>query len=282
MQEPLVTSPLLAHENKDFMESPQGRQVRILSEFLAPDVNFEQAKVKHTMVLFGSARILPPDVLQEQLNSLNPDRPEDAIKRLRLQKLQLVARYYDDARELGRRLSVWGKGRPEKYAVCTGGGPGIMEAGNRGAFDAKGASAGLNIQLPYEQHPNPYINPELNLQFRYFFIRKFWFLFKARCLVAFPGGWGTFDELFETLTLMQTHKIPKIPILIFGESFWKKLVNWEYFKETAMIDDADMDLIKFTDSVDEGFQWLVQEMEKRAPEYEGKESALGHTFGTIH
>jgi len=272
---------MLAHENKDFINSPQGRQVRILSEFLAPDINFERAKVRHTMVLFGSARILAPEVLAEQRASLNSARVEDHAKLARLAKLEPLCRYYEDARELARRLSVWGKGRPERYAVCTGGGPGIMEAGNRGAFDAKGASIGLNIQLPFEQHPNPYINPELNLQFRYFFIRKFWFLFKARCLVAFPGGWGTLDELFETLTLMQTHKIPHMPVLIFGASYWKKLLNWEYLVETAMIDEEDMKFFHFSDSVDDAFQWLVTEMERLAPKFEGQFEPLGHSFGSI-
>jgi len=281
MNEPLTTPPLLAHENKEFMNSPQGRQVRILSEFLAPDVNFEKAKVRHTMVLFGSARVLSPEVLTEHRASLNPARIEDQPKIARLDKLESMGRYYEDARELARRLSVWGKGRPERYAVCTGGGPGIMEAGNRGAFDAKGASVGLNIQLPYEQHPNPYISPDLNLQFRYFFIRKFWFLFKARCLVGFPGGWGTMDELFETLTLIQTHKIPQMPVLIYGTSYWKKLINWDAFVETGMIDEVDMKLFHFSDDVDDAFQWLIGEMERLAPNFEGQFEPLGHTFGSI-
>lgn len=278
MKEPLKTSPLLAHENLEFLSSPQARQVRILSEFLSPDTNFEKSQIKHTMVLFGSARILPQDELDAKLAALNPNDPHDEIKRKRLNKLAHMCKYYDASRELGRRLSVWGKSRPERYAVCTGGGPGIMEGGNRGAFDANSPSIGLNIQLPYEQHPNPYIDPDLNFQFHYFFIRKFWFLFKARCLVAFPGGWGTFDELFETLTLMQTHKIPRIPVLVFGESYWKKLVNWEYFIETAMIDDDDMNYIKFTDSVDEGYVWLAEQMEKNAKDYEGRGEVLAGTF----
>ena len=281
MQEPLTTSPLLAHENKAFMNSSQGRQVRILSEFIAPDVNFENAKVRHTMVFFGSARILPQDVLEEQRATLNPSKVEDIAKLAKLARLEPLCRYYDDSRELARRLSVWGKSRPERYSICTGGGPGIMEAGNRGAFDARSPNIGLNIQLPFEQHPNPYISPELNLQFRYFFIRKFWFLFKARCLVGFPGGWGTLDELFETLTLIQTKKIEPIPVLIFGSEYWKKLVNWEYLVEVGMIDEADMKLFHFSDSVDEAFQWLVSEMEKLAPTFEGQYEHLGHSFGNI-
>lgn len=282
MHEPISSSPLLAHENKDFMNSNQGRQVRILSEFIAPDVNFEHAKVRHTMVFFGSARILPRDVLEQQQASLNPQRPEDRIKLARLAKLEPMCRFYEDSRELARRLSVWGKSRPERYAICTGGGPGIMEAGNRGAFDAKSPTVGLNIQLPFEQHPNPYISPELNLQFRYFFIRKFWFLFKARCLVGFPGGWGTLDELFETLTLIQTKKIGPIPVLIFGSEYWKKLVNWDQLVDTGMIDESDMKLFHFSDSVDEAFQWLVAEMERLAPTFEGQHEPLGHSFGNIH
>lgn len=281
MYEPKTTSPLLAHENKEFLNSAQGRQVRILSEFIAPDVNFEQAKIHHTMVFFGSARTLSPEVIAEQRASLNPNRPEDLPKLARLKKLEPLARYYDDSRELSRRLSVWGKSRPEKYAICTGGGPGIMEAGNRGAFDAKTPTIGLNIQLPFEQHPNPYISPELNLQFRYFFIRKFWFLFKARCLVGFPGGWGTLDELFEALTLIQTKKIAPIPVLVFGSAYWKSLVNWDQLVESGMIDAEDLKLFHFSDSVDEAFQWLVTEMEKQAPTFEGQHEPLGHSFGSI-
>lgn len=272
--------PLLAHENTKFLESSQGRQVRILSEFLAPDVSFSAEKVFHTIVVFGSARIMPPEEIEKRLSGLDPQK--DAQERLRLQRLKATSHYYEECRELSRRLSVWGKGRPEKYALCTGGGPGIMEAGNRGSFDADGLSAGLNIHLPFEQHSNPYITPELNLQFRYFFIRKFWFLFKARCLVAMPGGWGTMDELFEALTLIQTHKTHSIPVLIYGSDFWKKLINWDMLVETAMIDQSDLDLFHFSDNVDEGFQWLVEQMEKRAPEYEGKQVPLGTAFGGMH
>ncbi|HSQ42935.1 MAG TPA: TIGR00730 family Rossman fold protein [Fibrobacteraceae bacterium] len=276
MQEPAHSTPLLAHENKEFLNSAQGRQVRILSEFIAPDVNFEKSDIRHTMVFFGSARILSPETLRTQRAA-----QKDPKKLKRLDKLEPLARYYEDAQELARRLSTWGKARPERYAICTGGGPGIMEAGNRGAFDAQGKTIGLNIQLPYEQHPNPYISPELNLQFRYFFIRKFWFLFKARCLVGFPGGWGTLDELFETLTLIQTHKIEKIPVLIFGSEYWKQLLNWDYLVETTMIDAEDMELFHFSDSVDEAFQWLVTEMERLAPTVEGRSEPLGHSFGNI-
>jgi len=281
MQEPIKSNPLLAHENKEFLNSSQGRQVRILSEFIAPDVNFEHSKIRHTMVFFGSARILPHDALLEQRAALDPSRSEDIAKLARLARVEPLCRYYDESRELARRLSVWGKSRPERYSICTGGGPGIMEAGNRGAFDAKCPNIGLNIQLPFEQHPNPYISPELNLQFRYFFIRKFWFLFKARCLVAFPGGWGTLDELFETLTLMQTKKIDPIPVLIFGSEYWKKLVNWDYLVEVGMVDETDMKHFHFSDSIDDAFQWLVTEMERLAPTFEGQFEPLGHSFGSI-
>lgn len=282
-QEKLPESPipLLAHQNQAFLNSPQGRQVRILSEFIAPDVTFDRHRIRHTMICFGSARTLPPDELAKRKAALDPNKAEDQAQLKRLARLEPMARYYDECRELSRRLSVWGKSRPEVYALCTGGGPGIMEAGSRGAYDAKSPNIGLNIQLPYEQHPNPYITPELNLQFRYFFIRKFWFLFKARCLVAFPGGWGTMDELFEALTLIQTHKIDPLPVLIFGESYWKSLVNWDLMVESAMIDPDDMKYVKFTDSVDEGFQWLAAEMERRAPQYEGQFEPLGHSFSGI-
>ncbi|NLB63277.1 MAG: LOG family protein [Fibrobacter sp.] len=271
----------MAHENMDFLNSPQGRQVRILSEFLAPDVSYETSKVKHTIACFGSARTLPQEEIDELRAKLDPNADNYEREKLRLERLEKIAQSYDDCRELSRRLAIWGKNRPEFYALCTGGGPGIMEAGNRGASDADCLNVGLNIKLPYEQHPNPYISPELNIQFRYFFIRKFWFLFKARALVVFPGGWGTFDELFEVLTLIQTGKIETLPILIFGSEFWKTVVNWDYLVETAVIDPEDMDYMKFSDDIDESYQWLVGELEKRAPKYEGKNIPLGHSFGGI-
>lgn len=280
-KKPHSETPLMAHENIEFMNSPQGRQVRILSEFLAPDVTFDTNAVKHTIACYGSARTLPQNEIDAIRAKLDPQSANFAKESKRLERLEKIAQSYDDCRELSRRLAIWGKNRPELYAVCTGGGPGIMEAGNRGASDADCPNIGLNIKLPYEQHPNPYISPELNIQFRYFFIRKFWFLFKARALVIFPGGWGTFDELFEALTLIQTGKIEPLPVLVFGSEFWKTAVNWDYLVETAVIDPEDMEYVKFSDDVDEAYAWLVAELEKRAPQYEGQAVTLGHSFSGI-
>lgn len=271
-------TPLMAHQIEEFMESPHGRQVRMLSEFIAPGVTFDKQRVQHTIAFFGSARTLGT----ADLKNAKRKHAEDHKMMERLVGLEKVSSYYDDAHELARRLGEWAKGRTDGYAICTGGGPGIMEAGNRGAHDAGVPSIGLNIKLPFEQHPNPYIDDELNLQFHYFFIRKFWFLYLAKALVAFPGGFGTLDELFETLTLIQTRKVVKrIPIVIYGSTFWKKLINWDMLVETAMIDKEDMHLIRFCDTVDEAYDYLTKELEEQAKKYEGKRMTAGNAFGEI-
>ena len=252
--------PLISYYDKNFLESTAGRQVRMLSEFIAPGVTFQEEKIKNTIVFFGSARTLSMSEIQKQRK-----KTKDPKKLARLKHLENVAEYYDLARELAKRLGKWmNYPRHESYAICTGGGPGIMEAGNRGADDMGSPSIGLNIKLPFEQHSNPYITDCLNLQFRYFFIRKYWFLNLARALVAFPGGFGTLDELFEILTLIQTQKYAqKMPVVIFGTKFWKKLVNWDYLVETGMIDKEDLSLFKFCDSVDEAYDYITSILEKQ-------------------
>ncbi len=270
--------PLMAHQDEEFMSGPHGRQVRMLSEFIAPGVIFDKRRVRHTIAFFGSARTLSVADVAAALAK----HPEGSKEHKRLLGLQKVARYYDDAHELGKRLGEWAKGRKDGYAICTGGGPGIMEAGNRGAHDVGLPSVGLNIQLPFEQHPNPYIDDALNLQFHYFFIRKFWFLYLAKALVVFPGGFGTLDELFETLTLIQTRKVIKrIPIVIYGSEFWKKLINWDLFVETSMIDKDDLELVRFCDTVDEAYDYLTKELEALAPNHEHRHMTAGNAFGEI-
>ena len=178
-----------------------------------------------------------------------------------------MAESYNAARELGQKLGKWANKRHQGYAIMTGGGPGIMEAGNRGATDVGTPSIGLNIKLPFEQHPNPYLDDALNLQFRYFFIRKYWFLKKARALVVFPGGFGTLDEMFEMLTLIQTDKYAQqLPVVIFDSKFWKKALNWEFFAETGMINKEDLKLFKFCDTVDEAFDFITNTLEKQDSE----------------
>lgn len=250
----------MMYHNPEFMDSDIGRPIRILSEFLGPHQVFEQEDVRNTIVFFGSARTLPMSEIKKRTKGCT-NKKELA----RLKALANVAEYYDAARELGAKLGKWANKRKEGYAIMTGGGPGIMEAGNRGASDVGTPSIGLNIKLPFEQHPNPYIDDELNLQFRYFFVRKYWFLKKARALVAFPGGFGTMDELFEMLTLVQTNKYAQtMPIIVFGSEFWKKTVNWEYFVETGMINKEDLNLFHFCDDVDEAYKIITETLEKQS------------------
>ena len=253
----------MAYLNEEFMESDAGRPLRILSEFYAPQQVFEQEEIDNTIVFFGSARTLPPDEIKKRRKGCK-DKKELA----RLARLEKVAESYNAARELGQRLGKWANKRHQGYAIMTGGGPGIMEAGNRGATDVGTPSIGLNIKLPFEQHPNPYLDDALNLQFRYFFIRKYWFLTKARALVVFPGGFGTLDEMFEMLTLIQTDKYAQqLPVVIFDSKFWKKAVNWEYFAETGMINPEDLKLFKFCDTVDEAYDFITGVLDKQEEEW---------------
>lgn len=282
MKKKQASSPLLAHENLQFLNSHAGRQVRMLSEFISPGITFDKAHIKHTVPFFGSARTLSPATIRAERKTLNPRKKADKERLEKLEGLAKVARYYDDARNLARRISEWSKKLPETYAICSGGGPGIMEAANRGACDAKAPSVGLNIALPFEQHPNPYISPQLNLQFHYFFIRKFWFLYLAKGLVVFPGGFGTLDELFETLTLVQTKKILKpIPVVLFGRDFWSRVLDLEYLSETGMIDQADLSLFQLCDEVDEAYDWITAKMEENRARWEGKGFHAHHAFGEI-
>jgi uncharacterized protein (TIGR00730 family) len=218
-------SPIpLAYQDMSFMEGDDARPLRILAEYIAPMSAFERERISDTIVFFGSARI-------------HPDGP--------------LARYYDEARELARLVTAWSKGlasHAHRYVVCTGGGPGIMEAANRGASDAGGLTVGLNIGLPHEQRPNPYITHGLSFEFRYFFMRKLWFALLARALVVFPGGFGTLDEMFEVLTLMQTRKVDRrIPVVLYGSGYWKEVVNFEALVKHGTIDREDLALFRFAD-----------------------------------
>ncbi len=267
--------PRLASYNPEFLESDAGRQIRILSEFLAPETTFDKEKVESTVVFFGSARTLPPAEIKKQKKKAKTE-----AEHLRLTRLESVAPYYEDASELAKRLGEWSKKQKIPLAICTGGGPGIMEAGNRGAHEAGVQSIGLNIKLPFEQQSNPYISPELNLQFRYFFIRKFWFLFNARALVIFPGGFGTFDEMFEALTLIQTNKLYNdIPVVVYGSEFWNRILRWEGFVETGMISPEDLKLFKICDDVDTAFKHLTTELKKSFSEKSPK--TRSQAFGSF-
>ena len=252
----------MIYHNMDFIDSDNGRPIRIIAEFMAPNQIFQQEGVQNTIVFFGSARTLPMSEIKKRMKGCK-DKKELA----RLKRLEAVAEYYDAAHELGAKLGRWANKQHKGFAIMTGGGPGIMEAGNRGANDVGTSSVGLNIRLPFEQHPNPYIDDKLNLQFRYFFIRKYWFLRMARALVIFPGGFGTLDEAFEMLTLIQTDKYAQqMPVVIFDSNFWKKALNWEFFAETGMINPDDLKLFKFCDTVDEAYDFITSRLEEQSEE----------------
>jgi uncharacterized protein (TIGR00730 family) len=231
----------LAYKNEKFLATSEARSVRILSEYTYPLSQFRREKIHDTIVFFGSARI--------QDDSKLPDGSPHPL-----------ARYYDEARELARQMTVWSDGlanTTRRFVVTTGGGPGIMEAANRGAADAGGKTMGLNIALPFEQYPNPYLTPELSFEFNYFFMRKFWFAYMAKALVVFPGGFGTFDELFELVTLAQTRKLEKqLIIILYGSSFWNEVINFEALSRHGLISPADLKLFQFADDTETAFNLL--------------------------
>ncbi len=248
----LMCSPSfrMAYQDPDLMEQPQLRSVRLQLEAIKPELALEKAKIDSTIVVFGSARIPAPDDALHHVQVAEmtlSESPKDKRRQAKLQQakhLQDLSRYYIMAQEFSRLVAEECKHDIRKnYVIITGGGPGIMEAANRGAWDAEMPSIGLNIKLPREQQPNRYISPDLCFQFHYFAIRKMHFLLKAKALVAFPGGFGTLDELFEALTLRQTGRMQRIPIILFGtKNFWDKVINFDFLVESGVIDDADLDL----------------------------------------
>ena len=263
--------PLKAYNNLDFINSSDGREIRVLCEFMEPRTRFRKKHVRDTIVCFGSARTLPQDVAQENLAkaeqdiALNGTTTEEQHQTLAKAKRDVImARYYEDAANLAERITEWSMNLPKgqhNFTICTGGGPGIMEAANRGAHRAGGESIGLNISLPFEQHPNPYQSADLTFEFHYFFIRKFWFLYLAKAVVVFPGGFGTLDEMFEVMTLIQTNKTDKkIPFVIYGEQYWRDVLNLEKLQEWGMICEKDLELFHFSDDVDEAFEYLKGEL----------------------
>jgi len=258
--------PLKAYKNADFLKRREARTMRILSEYLEPETRFEDFNVSDTIVFFGSARVLPQSDAKAALKALKANGSVDDIANA--ERDLAMARYYEDARELAKRLTMWSKelesGR-RRFVVCTGGGPGLMEAANRGASEARGLNIGLNISLPHEQNNNPYISRELNFEFNYFFMRKFWFTYLAKALVAFPGGFGTLDEFFELMTLLQTQKLGKtMPIVLYGTSYWNEVINFDAMVRHGTISASDLDLFKRLDSVDEAFDFITGELNKAA------------------
>jgi uncharacterized protein (TIGR00730 family) len=254
---PEKISPL-AYENPDFLNSPDGRILRIMSEYVEPLARFRREQIQDTVVFFGSARFHSLEDARRALEEAGSSAEEAAQKMVRA-KMDM-ARYYEDARRMAFLLSEWAShipARRRRFVVTTGGGPGIMEAANRGAREAGAKTIGLNIRLPFEQSSNPYITPALNLEFHYFFMRKFWFAYLAKALVIFPGGFGTLDELFEILTLAQTQKLAKkILVVIYGSEYWNRLINFQTMVDAGAISAKDLELFKMVDTPEEGFEFL--------------------------
>ena len=251
-------SPPLAYQDEGFLDSEDGRPLRILSEYLGPLHRFRLANVHDTIVFFGSARIAG-------------DGP--------------FSRYYQEARELARLVTLWSKSlssHAHRYVICSGGGGGIMEAANRGASEAGGRTIGLNISLPREQRPNAYVTRELSFEFRYFFMRKLWFAHMARALVVFPGGFGTLDELMEILTLAQTRKLDqRIPVLLYGSGYWREIINFEALVRHGMIDEKDLALFQYADDPNQALALLQRDLESQA-EHPNPSFAHSRTRASAH
>ena len=260
MSDDKLKSAPLAYENPTFLNSPDGRVLRLLAEYTEPLTRFRREQIQDTVVFFGSARFQGKEGANRILGELEKTGVASEAERKKAMALVDTARYYEDARRMAYLLTEWSKqipARRRRFVVTTGGGPGIMEAANLGAQEAGGKTIGLNINLPFEQNPNPYITPSLNFEFHYFFMRKFWFAYLAKALVIFPGGFGTLDELFEILTLAQTQKLAKkILVVIYGSEYWKSLINFDAMIDAGTINAADLDLFHMADSPEEGFEYL--------------------------
>ena len=254
----------LAYDDFDFMMRDELRPVRLQLELLKPELAQTDLGITSTVVVFGSARINGDDEARQELAAAerawneNPDDLTLANNLAIARRIATKSHYYEEARKLGALITSEAKKRKCSWIVVTGGGPGIMEAANRGATDADGKSMGLNIVLPHEQKPNPYITPELCFQFHYFAIRKMHFLMRAIALVAFPGGFGTLDELFEALTLIQTKKVKRIPVILFGQLYWEKIINFDALVEEGAITACDRELIQYAETAEQAWQLILK------------------------
>ena len=277
---PALAAAPLAYENPTFLNGPDGRLIRIVAEYMEPLARFRREHIQDTVVFFGSARFRGREEVDHALELLDntgsrnaaPSEEQPAsvpdiaagkateLQRKRAVAAVAMARYYEDARRLAQMLTRWAAkipSRRHRFVVTSGGGPGIMEAANRGAYEAGGKTIGMNIRLPFEQAPNPYITPSLNFEFHYFFMRKLWFAYLSKALVVFPGGFGTLDEMFEILTLAQTRKLAKkITVVVYGSEYWKRVFNLDALVDTGSISPKDIELFQFADTPEQAFELL--------------------------
>ena len=269
--EQILRSPSyrVAYKDIEFLSDRRLRPMRMELELLKPELALREAKVRSTIVVFGSTRIVEPAEAERNLHRAKatladtPDDPRRQRAVARAKRIAAKSEYYEHAREFARLVSAECQQNEQcDYVVVTGGGPGIMEAANRGAYDAEAKSIGLNVQLPHEQEPNPYISPELCFQFHYFAMRKFHFILRAKGLVVFPGGFGTLDELFDALTLRQTGRMQNIPIIMFGRKHWEKVVNFQFLADEGTIDDDDLDLFRYAETAQEAWD-MIQKFHQR-------------------
>ncbi len=256
---------VVAEDDKDFLCSDEARGVRLQLDYLKAEVKIQKQGIDHTIVVFGSARIVEFDSAMKELKRIeeelekSPHSKELLTALKRAESMVRKSLYYDEARKFGQLVGKSGKSPEDCHVtLMTGGGPGIMEAANRGALDVGAKSIGLNIELPHEQFPNPYITPELCFQFRYFAIRKLHFMQRAKALVIFPGGFGTLDELFEILTLIQTLKSPSIPIVLVGKEYWQKVIDFDFLKEEDVINCDDLEMLTYANNAQEAWEKIIQ------------------------
>ncbi len=263
--------PLKSYKNQVFLNSPDARPIRILCEFIEPGSRFRHFNVRNTIVFFGSNRVRSRDIAEQNLQEIEKELSGKSQQQMDVQgKLEaakreiIMSRYYEDAEKLSEKLTRWSLSiadERKRFYICSGGGPGIMEAANRGAYNAGGQSIGLNISLPLEQKPNSYQTQELSFEFHYFFMRKYWFFYLGKALVVFPGGFGTLDEMFELLTIVQTHRAKKyMPIVLYGTEYWNELINFNAMVKWGTIREEDLNLFHFFDDVDNASEFLQDEL----------------------
>lgn len=265
-----MKKPTKAYQDLDFLNSSDGRSIRMLTEYLQPKGKFKKHKIMDTIVFFGSARLKSRKEATKEYNKIkssNPKQTENfAVKLREAQHFLNMSKYYEDAVELSKRLTEWSMSletTANRFIVCTGGGPGIMEAANKGAKKAGGYSIGLNISIPFEQFVNNYVTPDLSFEFHYFFMRKFWFAYLSKALIVFPGGFGTMDELFEILTLVQTAKVrKKLAVIIYDKKYWSKIINFDALVDMGMISKSDLSVFSMCDSVDEAYDAVIKHLKR--------------------